>query len=170
MPDTAPKIRQRTFTDEWNIRSYIAEVHDGDTVLAWLDLGARFYIGSQQKPVYVRFAGCDTAELKSTDPALKAKADQGKQFVADRLKVGDMVWLQTYKSGDTNGLFDKYGRILSDVYYKLPLPPVPPKKKGQPAPTPPVQQWSCLNDELLASGLAKAYDGGSKAGLWTDGT
>lgn len=161
-------VRQRAFPDEWNIRAKVAEVHDGDTVLMSLDLGARFYIGSQEKPVPIRFAGIDTAELKSTDPALKAKADAGKKFVSDRLKVGDKVWLQTYKSGDTNGLFDKYGRVLADVYYALPLPPTPPKKKGQPAPTPPVQQWSCLNDELIQSGLAKAYDGGSKTGLWTE--
>lgn len=166
MADSKIQVRQRTFSDEWCLRGFVAEVHDGDSVKVWLDLGARFYVGSQQKPVPLRFAGVDTAELKSK--TAKAKADEGRGFVSERLKPGDKVWLVTYKSADTNGLFDKYGRVLADVYYKLPLPAPAKKKKGQPTPPPPVQQWSCLNDELLQAGLAKPYAGGSKDGLWEE--
>ncbi len=161
------KIRQRAFSDEWTCRAYVTEVHDGDTVKLWLDLGVRSYLGCAAKPLSLRFAGIDTAEISGTDPKLKAKAEQGKKFATERLKPGDEVRLVTYKDPSTGAIFDKYGRVLADLYYKLPLPaPAKKKKKGQPAPPPPVQQWSCLNDELVAAGLAKPYAGGSKTELW----
>ena len=159
-------VRTREIDQEWRLRAYVIRVIDGDTFAAELDLGLRVNVGSQRKPIKVRFAGEDTAETgnKSKTEAAKEKAAEATEFVKARLKPGDMVWLVTKsKHVEREDFDDKYcGRVAAEVWY-LPLAPVQPpaKAKGKKAPdlTP---RWVNLADETIQAGLAKPYDGGTK--------
>lgn len=110
----------------------VNRVIDGDTIDASVDLGFHIYTS-----VRFRLNGIDTAEVTSSDPALREIAYKAKQRVSD-LIVGKEVTIRSSKS-------DKYGRWLADVYIDA----------------------LHLNDILLSEGLAKKYDGvGSTSVLW----
>lgn len=83
----------------------------------------------------VRLYGCDTPELKGFTKELGLKS---KAFTQSKIE-GKYVRLQTVKGGD-----EKYDRYLAVVYYD----------EGG------VMKSLC--DELIAAGLANAYQGGTK--------
>lgn len=81
----------------------------------------------------VRVFGIDCPEMTDKNPEIKALAQQAKQYTVSRLREGKSVWLVNMRR-------DKYFRILAEV-----------KIDGKD-----------LAQELIAKGLAKAYDGGTK--------
>ena len=97
---------------------------DGDTVDLDLDLG--FSITLRQR---VRLIGVDAPELRSKDPAEKAKGQESQAFVAQWFQQPGAVLVRTTKE-------EKYGRMLADCY-----------REGAPS----------LVTELLERGLAKPY-------------
>jgi endonuclease YncB( thermonuclease family) len=100
----------------------VVDIYDGDTMKVVISLFGNFY------KFNVRLAGIDTCEIKSKNEqakllALRAHdklvrlclrdvytANQTKKGLADTLNSDVYsVWLQCYK-------FDKFGRLLCDVY------------------------------------------------------
>jgi endonuclease YncB( thermonuclease family) len=84
--------------------------------------------------VPVRVNGIDTPEMTDPRSKIKALAEQAKVFTATKLKEAKRIELRAVRR-------DKYFRLLADVY-------VDDRK---------------LADLLLAAGLAKPYDGGTKS-------
>ncbi len=81
----------------------------------------------------VRVRGIDTPEITDQDPKIKQNAILAKEYVQRRLTTAKTIILKNIER-------DKYFRILADVE---------------------VDDVS-LSRELLAKGLAKPYDGGTK--------
>jgi|688.fasta_scaffold95292_2 micrococcal nuclease len=102
----------------------VAKVVDGDTVGLDLDLG--FSITLRQR---VRFYGLDAPEIRSKDPAEKAKGQESQAFVSQWFERGGDVLVRTSKE-------EKYGRMLADCY-----------REGEPS----------LCTELLERVLARPY-------------
>ena len=107
-------------------RAKCLRVVDGDTIDVLTDLG--FRIGWEQR---IRLYGIDTYELNDHDPARRALAVKGKEFVAAKVEGKDVV-LNSFKDRG-----DKYGRWLAVVYYAT--------DDGQ---------WHDVNGELLAEEIA----------------
>jgi micrococcal nuclease len=81
----------------------------------------------------IRVLGVDCPEMKDKRPDIKAKAQEAKQYTVKRLREGKVIELVDMRR-------DKYFRICAVVR-------IDGKDLGQ---------------ELIAKGLAKAYDGGTK--------
>jgi micrococcal nuclease len=103
----------------------LAKVVDGDTVDLDLDLG--FSLTLRQR---VRLYGVDAPELRSKDPAEKARAQESQAFVSQWFAQPGAVLVRTTKE-------EKYGRMLADCY-----------REGAPS----------LCTELLERGLAQPYN------------
>lgn len=129
-------------------RVRLLETHDGDTMKV-----AVVFRGKVVK-VSVRLLGVDTPEVRTKNPAEKAAGVAARDFVAawalpGRMNVGgrytEAALKETYAATrvmldvDFKGA-DKFARYLGRVY-----------KDGE-----------CLNDLLISSGHAVAYDGGTK--------
>jgi micrococcal nuclease len=102
----------------------LVRVIDGDTVDLDLDLG--FSLTLRQR---VRLYGVDAPELRSKDPAEKAKAQESQGFVTQWFARPGAVLVHTNKE-------EKYGRMLADCH-----------REGAPS----------LCTELLERGLARPY-------------
>lgn len=89
---------------------------------------------------HVRYTGIDTPELNSSSPAEKTLAQQAKAL-NERLVGGQTVRLELDRDKT-----DKYGRLLAYVWV------------GD----------RFINGELVASGLARAKDYGSKLRRWNE--
>lgn len=146
---TAPidnELLQLTTAPEYNsayenklVTAKILTVYDGDTCNAIfkLDIGLPYY------NYKIRLVGIDTPEMK---PSLSTpnreqviiRAKQARDFIKEKI-ASQLVILEL------QGV-DKYGRILAKIY--LTTPPTP---------------ESCINTLLIDAGLAKAYNGGTKA-------
>jgi micrococcal nuclease len=111
--------------DTYIFNAIINNVVDGDTVDAIVDLG--FYVNYNTR---LRLYGINTPELHATDPAVRAKALEAKNYVISKLPVGTAVTLQTFGQ-------EKYGRFLAKVF---------------------ISDYN-LNDDLVAQGLASIYFG-----------
>ena len=103
----------------------LAKVVDGDTLDLDLDLG--FSLTLRQR---VRLQGIDAPELRSKDPAEKAKGQESQAFVSQWFTRSGAVLVRTTKE-------EKYGRMLADCY-----------RDGAPS----------LCSELLERGLARPYN------------
>ena len=141
---------------------YAAKVlaaHDGDTVTLELDLG--LWIRRIEK---LRLHGIDTPEVVGAGKAagLKAKAALIRLLaglvptpVADAAAPlpseigGDLrdldieCMVQTFKDAP-----DKFGRLLARIFVRRPAGDAP---SGA--------EWICVNDELIALGYAKPWNG-----------
>ena len=120
----------------WTYRCKLRKVIDGDTVDVDIDLG----FGIWQMNERVRIMGIDTPESRTRDKTEKLFGLAAKQYVKDAMPVGSMQVLKTEidKSGeDKKG---KFGRILGDFL-------IDDKR---------------LTDNMIESGHAVAYFGGSK--------
>jgi len=85
------------------------KVVDGDTVDLMIDLGLRIY--SLQR---IRLSGVNTPELRASDPALREKAQQAKEFVEtwfEKAKADGMTIIVTTFKDKT----EKYGRYLGQI-------------------------------------------------------
>jgi endonuclease YncB( thermonuclease family) len=125
----------------------LVDVHDGDT----LTVVAEFLPGHFGK-FHLRLLGIDTAEMTADAPAVKAKALAARDRVmqlctgctdcrspADiRAALTKQVVMVRVRCGRN----DKYGRTLADVSDS--------------------QSGGSIAARLLAEGLAKPYDGGTK--------
>lgn len=111
----------------FTFKALVERVVDADTIWVHIDLG--FNCWSRQK---IRFRGIDAPEV-STVKGIKAK-----EFVEAKLAGVPFVIIKTYSP-------DKYGRYLSDVYYK----------QDESSPEVVVRYGKYLNQELLDLGLAR---------------
>ena len=112
-----------------DITAKVIRVHDGDTFAVRLEgcecLPKLFQVQG------VRLLGCDTPEINDKRPDMAAKAQEAREFTAERVKVGQVVTLSGVKR-------DKYGgRVLAKV-----------EVDGRD-----------LCAELIAAGLAREYWG-----------
>lgn len=137
-----------------NTLARIINIHDGDTITCILPCFNNYY------KFNIRLNGIDTCELKSTDPILKEKALSAKkrlfQYISDvpytsTTNIIDFfdkhivfVWLECKN-------FDKYGRLLADVF-KVNIGCADGDLKLQPS----------LSDLLLKEKLAYEYHGERK--------
>ena len=130
-------------------RSYRAQcinVVDGDTADFLVDLGFRQYMKTR-----FRFARINTPELSSADPAVRAKAQEAKDFV---IKAIGSLQGPAFTDNAYNCRLvaakdpDNYGRWLAEVYYA---------PGGDPARGSYVEL--SLNQALLDTGLAVLYKG-----------
>ena len=128
----------------------LVDVYDGDTVTCIFPIFEDKYFKFN-----LRLLGIDTAELKNLDAVAKSKAQEARHKILmtccenynlnkdchrdeiqKYLSSNDTyVWIECFQ-------FDKYGRILANVY---------PKDKD-----------TSLSDVLLEANLAYKYDGGKK--------
>jgi len=138
------------------VYEYYAVVHrvmDGDTAEMTLALGFDVSLG----PRPVRLFGLNAPEIHDADPVIQKRANAAMDFVTKRLLPDESaktprVKVATQKPDSS----DKFGRILGTVWYQNPPAiPVGAKKNAKPV----EQPWVNLNNELLAAGLAKPYDG-----------
>ncbi|KAL7488857.1 hypothetical protein ACHAW6_014470 [Cyclotella cf. meneghiniana] len=104
-------------------------VYDGDTLT--LENGNR-----------VRLVGIDTPELKEKQPFAVEAKEYTKKYCH-----GKDIWL-TFDQEDESSNLDHYGRLLAFVWVDL---------GGQHAKGYSNAQWLCINEGLVASGLAYAY-------------
>ena len=113
----------------YNYQVDVISVYDGDTITVNVDLGFSMSLNKLK----IRLTGVDTAEMKSTDEALKKKAVAARDFIREQI-LNKRVLLECYGQ-------DKYGRWLGKIF---------------------APDGSCLNEELIKKGFAYAYDGGTK--------
>mmetsp|Transcript_15146 Transcript_15146/g.32879 ORF Transcript_15146/g.32879 Transcript_15146/m.32879 type:complete len:291 (-) Transcript_15146:96-968(-) len=121
-------------------------VYDGDTLT--LDDGSR-----------VRLLGIDTPELKEKQPfALEAK-EYTKKYCH-----GKNIWLTFQENGgiENDKNKDHYGRLLAFIWVSLSGDDNNGGKKGEKTPRQSsfdsnASQWLCINEGLVASGLAHSY-------------
>ena len=109
---------------------------DGDTVDVVIDLGLNVH-----KAERLRLAGLDTPELHAKDPAQRRAAEEALAYTRTALSAASAITVRTDKPYST----DKYGRWLGTVSFTI---------NGE---------ARCLNEELIAQGHAKPYDGGARS-------
>ena len=110
----------------YNIDAIIVKVYDGDTVHAVFEFKDTLYKWT------CRIDGIDTPEIKSKNPKEKEVAIIVRDFLKEKI-LKKIVNLKC-KS------FDKYGRLLVDIYYN----------------------GEFINELLVDKKYAKKYDGGTK--------
>ena len=140
----APKLQQYIPNIKY---ARVASVYDGDTITI-ATTKRRFFSPSATYAFKVRIAKIDCPELRGSPPAEHQYALLAKEFVSYRIdhKVVKL---------DIQG-YDKYGRLLADVYYTEPNPN-PHSNQSR------AKYGTNLADALLAEGLAVPYDGKTKA-------
>jgi endonuclease YncB( thermonuclease family) len=143
----APKLQQYIPDIKY---ARVASVYDGDTITI-ATTKRRFFSPSATYAFKVRIAKIDCPELRGSPPAEHQYALLAKEFVSYRIdhKVVKL---------DIQG-YDKYGRLLADVYYTEPNPiPIPHANSNSNS-----KYGTNLAEALLAEGLAVPYDGKTKA-------
>ena len=111
----------------------ITKVVDGDTIDANIDLG--FDISLTKR---IRFAGIDTPESRTTNLKEKALGLESKEWLKKALEGAKDILIKTEKPDST----EKYGRIIGHLFIN--------------------GQETSLNNQMITSGYALAYDGGTK--------
>lgn len=110
----------------YNYKAIVTKITDGDTIWVTMDLGFDTF-----RTTVCRFYGINTPELKSKDPVVKQKAYEAKQFVADRLTIGSVIFVHSKEK-------DNFGRAIADIFY------------GE-------SFEKHINQELIDAGLAVVY-------------
>ena len=111
----------------------ISKVVDGDTIDADIDLG--FDISLSKR---IRLAGIDTPESRTTNVKEKAMGLESKEWLKKALEGAKDILIKTEKPDST----EKYGRIIGHLFIN--------------------GQETSLNNQMITSGYALAYDGGTK--------
>ena len=117
-------------TQDYIYNGMITNIVDGDTVDAQVDLGFTVWV-----KIRFRLYGLDTPEMNSSDPVIREKAKEAKQFVVENL-LNKEVQIKSHKT-------DKYGRWLGEIFIK--------------------ESGNSINQMLLENNLAVAYFGGAKS-------
>ena len=111
----------------------ITKVVDGDTIDANIDLG--FDISFTKR---IRLAGIDSPESRTTNLKEKALGLETKEWLKKTLEDAKDILIKTEKPDST----EKYGRIIGHLFIN--------------------GQETSLNNQMITSGYALAYDGGTK--------
>jgi micrococcal nuclease len=111
----------------------VLKVVDGDTIDASIDLG--FDISLSKR---IRLAGIDTPESRTRDLEEKALGLESKEWLKKTLEGAKDILIKTELPGST----EKYGRIIGHLFIN--------------------GQETSLNNQMITSGYALAYDGGTK--------
>lgn len=111
----------------------ILKVVDGDTIDADIDLG--FSISLEKR---IRLAGVDTPESRTTDLKEKAMGLESKEWLKKKLEGAKDILIKTELPDST----EKYGRIIGHLYIN--------------------NEPTSLNEQMIVSGFAWEYDGGTK--------
>ena len=111
-------------------RGKVVKVYDGDTITIAVIIGDKPYKFS------TRLNGIDTPEIRGKTVSEKAKALEARNFLKGKI-FGEMVQLR-------NVDYDKYGRLLADVFHKE----------------------RNISQMMIDNGYAVAYDGGKKSKVW----
>lgn len=111
----------------------ISKVVDGDTIDADIDLG--FDISLTKR---IRLAGIDTPESRTTNVKEKAMGLESKEWLKKTLEGAKDILIKTELPDST----EKYGRIIGHLFIN--------------------GQETSLNNQMITSGYALAYDGGTK--------
>lgn len=125
-------------TPKFSLKGYktygkCVKVYDGDTIHAIFKM-------PNSNDCYkwiIRLNGIDTPEIKSANTNEKECAKQIKKYLSD-LILNKLIVIDCLE-------FDKYGRLLANVYF----------------------QDELINNTLIQKGYAKVYDGGHKS-EWQD--
>ena len=89
--------------------------------------------GFKTSKTKVRLNGIDAGEVHSKDEEIKKKGEAARDWLKNLIE-GKEVYVESHG-------FDKYGRVLGKIF---------------------TLEGACCNEELVKSGLALAYDGGTK--------
>ena len=111
----------------------VLKVVDGDTIDASIDLG--FDISLEKR---IRLAGIDTPESRTTNVKEKAMGLESKEWLKKTLEGAKDILIKTELPDST----EKYGRIIGHLFIN--------------------GQETSLNNQMITSGYALAYDGGTK--------
>jgi micrococcal nuclease len=111
----------------------ISKVVDGDTIDADIDLG--FDISLSKR---IRLAGIDTPESRTTNAKEKTMGLESKEWLKKTLEGAKDILIKTELPDST----EKYGRIIGHLFIN--------------------GQETSLNNQMITSGYALAYDGGTK--------
>ena len=111
----------------------VTKVVDGDTIDADIDLG--FDISLSKR---IRLAGIDTPESRTTNVKEKAMGLESKEWLKKTLEGAKDILIKTELPDST----EKYGRIIGHLFIN--------------------GQETSLNNQMITSGYALAYDGGTK--------
>ena len=111
----------------------VTKVVDGDTIDADIDLG--FDISLSKR---IRLAGIDTPESRTTNIKEKAMGLESKEWLKKTLEGAKDILIKTELPDST----EKYGRIIGHLFIN--------------------GQETSLNNQMITSGYALAYDGGTK--------
>ena len=111
----------------------VTKVVDGDTIDADIDLG--FDISLSKR---IRLAGIDTPESRTTNAKEKARGLESKEWLKKALEGAKDIIIKTELPDST----EKYGRIIGHLFIN--------------------GQETSLNNQMITSGYALAYDGGTK--------
>ena len=127
-PPHIPKWRETEIFKPNISAGYVIKVYDGDTITVASKL-------NRNSPTYrwsIRILGVDCPEIKGKNE------NEKKVAIIARNMLSDLILHK--KVNLKNISYDKYGRVLCDVYYKKIL----------------------ISDWLLKKKLAVSYDGGTK--------
>jgi micrococcal nuclease len=114
----------------------IKEIHkivDGDTIDASIDLG--FDISLEKR---IRLAGVDTPESRTSDVNEKKYGLESKEWLKKRCENAKDILIKTELPDST----EKYGRIIGHLFIN--------------------DEPTSLNEQMIISGYAWEYDGGTK--------
>ncbi len=111
----------------------IHKVVDGDTIDADIDLG--FDISLTKR---IRLAGVDTPESRTADANEKKYGLESKEWLKHRCEGAKDILIKTELPDST----EKYGRIIGHLFIN--------------------GEATSLNEQMIASGMAWSYDGGTK--------
>lgn len=120
------------------LRCKVVAVYDGDTVTLVFPFEGKAW---REK---CRLTGIDAPEIRTKNEAEKEAALRARDWLRGEV-LGRKLWVRC-------GRWDKFGRLLGTLY-----------RERDDATTTTQQRRPSLNDELIARGLAVAYDGGTKA-------
>lgn len=117
---------------EYHVKQILSVV-DGDTIDVVIDLGFDVSFTSR-----VRLAGVDTPESRTKDLKEKALGLESKEWLKHQLEGATDIVIQTEKPDSA----EKYGRILGWLFIN--------------------DEDDSLNEQMINSGYAWEYDGGTK--------
>lgn len=125
----------------------VVSVLDGDTICIAVPISMEFgeskKIISDTFCINVRLYGIDTCEIKSKDPQEASLAQKAKDRLTQLIELNaSKIFIKFYK-------YDKYGRILGELYCRDP---------GDDG----ISPGCSFNNILLNENLAKSYFGGTK--------
>lgn len=110
-------------------KAYVIKVYDGDTIT----IATKLKLFGPKYKFSLRLSGIDAPEMKTKDIYEKKVAIKSRDWLSNKI-LGKKIIIK-------NLSYEKYGRLLADIFYKNKL---------------------SLNKQLINNKLAVKYDGGKK--------